>query len=167
MVIELQRGLWDGMNPNYLYKDELIYDLGVRGIKSNADTHVLRRLFRSLIVEQAVIEPSYWCSRGFEELYKVALKKILQLQELVERQNRNLSLLQTRALHLRARVAHSDTLELEVSASEQVLANTLFDLLADIEHKMVAVQEHQGTQILLGNGPTEGDSSNPGKAEQF
>jgi hypothetical protein len=67
------------MNPNYLYKDELTYELGVRGINSNADTHVLRRLFRSLVVEQAIVERSYLCGRGFDELYQVALKKILEL----------------------------------------------------------------------------------------
>jgi hypothetical protein len=154
------------MNPNYLYKNELTYELGVMGINSNADTHVLRRLFRSLVVEQTVVEPSYLCGRGSDEFSQVALKKILELQELVERQNRNLSPLQTRVQHLRARVAHLETAEIQESASEQVLVNNLFDLLADIEHKMAAAQEHQATQVLLGNGSTEGDRSEPGKAKQ-
>jgi hypothetical protein len=127
----------------------------------------LKRIFRSLLVEQAVVEHAYLCGRGFEVLYQVTLKNILELQELVERQNRNLSHLQTRAQHLRARVAHLETAELQVSASGQVLVNTLFDLLADIEHNMAAVQEHQATQVLLGNGSTEEDRSKPGKAEQI
>jgi hypothetical protein len=75
------------MNRTYLYKDELIYELGVRGITSNADTHVLRRLFRSVVVDD--VEPSYLCERGFDKLYQVALKKILELQELVEQQDKS------------------------------------------------------------------------------
>jgi hypothetical protein len=154
------------MNPNYLYKDELTYELGVRGIYSNADTHVLRRLFRSIVGEKAVVEPSYLCGRGFHELYQVALKKVLELQESVETKSWNLTRLRTRAQHLRARVTHLEIAELQVSASEQVLVNTLFDLLVVIENKMAAVQERQATQVLLGNGSTEGDRSEPGKAEQ-
>jgi hypothetical protein len=40
------------------------------------------------------------CERGFDKRYQVALKNILELQELVEQQDKNLSCLQTRAQHL-------------------------------------------------------------------
>jgi hypothetical protein len=111
------------MNRNYLYKDELIYELGVRGITSNADTHVLSRLFCSVVVEDVAVEPSYLWVKGSDKLYEVALKKILELQQLFEQQDKNLSRLQTRAQHLRARVAHLETAELQVWASQQVLVS--------------------------------------------
>jgi hypothetical protein len=134
------------MNPNYLYKDELNYELGIRRITSNADTHVLRKLFRSVILD--VVEPSYLCGRGFDKFYQVALN-ILELQELVEQQDKNLRRLQTRAQHLRARAAHLETAELQVSASEHRLVSRSLNLLVEIEHKMAAVQEPQDTQVSL------------------
>jgi hypothetical protein len=48
-----------------------------------------------------------------------------------------------------------------------VLVSRLFELLANIEHKMAAVQEPQTTQVSLGNGSRKEDSSKPGKAEQY
>jgi hypothetical protein len=65
------------MNPNYLLKDELKYELGVRGIKSKADTQQLRKLFRSLVVEDLDVEVSYLHERGFQDLYQIALKRSL------------------------------------------------------------------------------------------
>jgi hypothetical protein len=38
-----------GMNPNFLFKDELLYELGIRGISSRADTSSLRKSFRAVI----------------------------------------------------------------------------------------------------------------------
>ena len=37
------------MNPNYLTKEELLYELGIRGIKDDSDTQYLRKLFRRII----------------------------------------------------------------------------------------------------------------------
>jgi hypothetical protein len=56
-------------------------------------------VFRSGVVE-VVVKPSYLCERGLDKLYQVALKKILEFQELVEQQGKDLSRLQTRAQHL-------------------------------------------------------------------
>jgi hypothetical protein len=62
------------MNPNYLFKDELNYELGVRGITSNADTQELRKLFRSLVGEDLVVESSYLCER-FSRIVPSCLKE--------------------------------------------------------------------------------------------
>jgi hypothetical protein len=39
------------MNPNYLYKDELLYELAIRGIVSEADVPALRKLFWAVIAK--------------------------------------------------------------------------------------------------------------------
>jgi hypothetical protein len=64
------------MNPNYLFKDELGYELNVRDIKTEADTQVLRKAFRLCWREEFVVDNSYLCERGFQELYSEASKKI-------------------------------------------------------------------------------------------
>jgi hypothetical protein len=66
-------GLRVGMNPNYLFKDELNYELRVRRIKSNADRKDLRKLFPLLVVEDVVVETPYLCERGFDNRYQVAI----------------------------------------------------------------------------------------------
>jgi hypothetical protein len=37
------------MNPNFLPKDEQLYELGIRGISTDADVLTLRKLFRSVL----------------------------------------------------------------------------------------------------------------------
>jgi hypothetical protein len=44
------------MNPNYLAKDELLYELSVRGIVSDGDTYALRKLFRSVVTRALPVE---------------------------------------------------------------------------------------------------------------
>jgi len=39
-------------NPNYLLKDELLYELLVRGISSDSDVHTLRKLFRAVVTDK-------------------------------------------------------------------------------------------------------------------
>jgi hypothetical protein len=157
------------MNPNYLLKDELNYELGVRGIKSKADTQQLRKLFRSLVHENLYVEVSYLHERGFQELYQVALNKILEFQKVVDQQDTNLSRLQTRAQHLTARVAHLELAftDFQFSASEQRSVRRLLGLLADVERKMAAAQDPHASQVFLGDDSSNEEGQNPGKAEQL
>jgi hypothetical protein len=55
------------MNPNYLFKDELVYELGVRGIVSDAYTQHLRSLFRIVVREDHDPEVAYLRDRGFQD----------------------------------------------------------------------------------------------------
>jgi hypothetical protein len=72
------------MNPYYLFKEELIYELGVRGIVSDADKQHLRSLFRAVVREDRDPEVSYLRDRGFQDLCQVALDKITEFQKLVD-----------------------------------------------------------------------------------
>jgi hypothetical protein len=56
------------MNPNFLLKDELLYELGIRGIGSDADVQTLRRLFRSVVSEELPVDLSKVGSLGVEKL---------------------------------------------------------------------------------------------------
>jgi hypothetical protein len=46
------------MNPNHLAKDELLYELSVRGITSEGDTNSLRKLFQSVVTKALPIDVS-------------------------------------------------------------------------------------------------------------
>jgi len=52
------------MNPNFLLKDELLYELCSRGISSEADVQTLRRLFRSVVSEDLPVDLSKVSSLG-------------------------------------------------------------------------------------------------------
>ena len=54
------------MNPNFLLKDELLYELGIRGIHSDADTLGLRKLFRSIGARDLPLQFDYFNSRGWK-----------------------------------------------------------------------------------------------------
>jgi hypothetical protein len=150
------------MNANYLLKDELSYELGVRGFRTEADTQVLRKRFRSCGTEDFVVDISYLCERGFRELYSKASEKIYALQDSVERQPRNVSRWQTRVQHLKGRLTHLTYAELQLTEAEQRSVRTLLGLLADAEHKMATAlesQESQATQERVRT--TEGDEEVP------
>jgi hypothetical protein len=68
------------MNPNFLLKDELLCELGIRGISSDADVQTLRRLFRSVVSEELAVDVSKVGSLGVEELYASTVSKIVELQ---------------------------------------------------------------------------------------
>jgi hypothetical protein len=68
------------MNPNYLLKDELLYQLGIRGITSEGDIDSLRKLFRSSVARNLPINVD--CLKGLQlnVLCSTILEKILKLQ---------------------------------------------------------------------------------------
>jgi transposase InsO family protein len=154
------------MNPNYLFKDELGYELSVRGIRTEADTQVLRKVFRSCWTEEFVVDSSYLCERGFQDLYSEALKKISELQESVEQQQRNVSRWQTQVQHLRAHLTHLTSAELQLMEAKQRSVRKLSGLLADVEHKMAPVQESQAAQVVLGKAAGDEEASKPVTTEQ-
>ena len=101
---------WVGMNPNHLTKDELLYELGIRGIDTVADTLQLRKLFRKLVTRDLPLQFSYLTSGATEELYLGISTKVSELQELVSKSEINWTSLAPRVLskvrHLRGRLQH-------------------------------------------------------------
>jgi hypothetical protein len=102
------------VNPNYLLKGALQYELRIRGISSDADVHTLCRLFRSVVSEGLQVYLGNLSSLGVEELHECVVSKIVELQSLVRQQESGLSLLtprfSTRFSHLRGRLIHLTTL---------------------------------------------------------
>jgi hypothetical protein len=96
------------VNPNHLLKDELRYELGIRGISSNADTQSLRNLFRSVASRALTLQFSDLTSLCVEELYSSVTIKISELQSLVTQLAPSLALVvprvRTKLLHLRSHV---------------------------------------------------------------
>lgn len=57
------------MNPNYLFKDELQYEICIREINSEPDVQTLRKMFRSVVSEGAPVYLINLSSLGVEDLY--------------------------------------------------------------------------------------------------
>jgi hypothetical protein len=68
-----------GMNPNNLLRDELEYELHIRGIHTEGDVHVLRKIFRSVISEAVPIRPDIL---GEVELRELVVGISLEVSEL-------------------------------------------------------------------------------------
>jgi hypothetical protein len=71
------------MNPNFLVKDELQYELRIRGISSAGDTAVSRKLFRSVIPRQLTLQWDYLESVSVAEWCSCIEQKICELQKTV------------------------------------------------------------------------------------
>jgi hypothetical protein len=138
------------MNPNYLLKDELLYELDTRGISSDADIQTLRKLFRSVSARDLPLEVSYLQELGGENLYESDLTKLRELQTLVTQPGTKLCVflprLRTKILHLRARLSHLQTPGFPIPNLESSSIKALYEQLAEIEERMAHVEEPQGTQ---------------------
>ena len=64
------------MNTNFLLKDELQYELNIRGINSEADVQTLRKLFRSVVAEGLRIDLCNLYSLSVEEIFVCVASKI-------------------------------------------------------------------------------------------
>ena len=72
------------MNLNYLLKDELQYELRVRGIKSDAQLQTLRKSLRSAISEGVVVNLNAITRKDIPDFLQAVVKKIVELQAIVE-----------------------------------------------------------------------------------
>jgi hypothetical protein len=68
------------MNSNYLLKDELVYELAIRGIREEADFPKLRKLFRSAITRGLPVDIQYLREFESQELYERIAIKVRELQ---------------------------------------------------------------------------------------
>jgi hypothetical protein len=105
------------VNRNYLLKDELQYELCIRGIGSEADVQTLLKIFRTVVSESIAVDLSTCNLRllGVENLYGSVASKI-ELQALVTQPSSSLSFLtsrlRSRISHLRGRLAYLTNLGL-------------------------------------------------------
>jgi len=109
------------MNPNYLLKDELQYELSARGISGDSDVQTLRKLFRSLVAEKVPVDLRNLSTQSVEEHCKNVLRTRYWscMQALITQQKSELALLtprfRTRLSHLGGSLLHLT--ELDPSAS--------------------------------------------------
>ena len=125
------------MNPNHLTKEELLYELGIRGIDTVVDTLQLRRLFRKLVTRDLPLQFSYLTSGMTEGLYLGISTKVSELQELVGKSEINWTSLAPRVLskvqHLRGRLQHLTKAGLCSTKSENLCVKELQAQLNHIE----------------------------------
>ena len=168
------------MNPNFLLKDELQYELKIRGINSEADVQTLRKLFRSVVAEGLPSDLCNLYSLSVEELFGSVASKIVELQGLVTQQKSDSSSLtsrfSTKIAHLRGRLIHLATLGLVSSDITTSHYQELHDQLDHIEHKITSMymaeyQEQERVEQDTGHDMGEGDpgtthESSVGKEEE-
>jgi hypothetical protein len=99
------------MNPNYLAKDELLCQLKAHGITREGDTHLLRKLFRSVVTRVLPIDAEFREKFQVSEAWEEVVKKTCELQTLLS-QTPKVGLLQlvpkvqSKVLHLRGRLRY-------------------------------------------------------------
>jgi hypothetical protein len=159
------------MNPNYLTKDELLYELGIRGIKEDSDTQHLRKLFRRIITRELPLQWDYLTSANTEELYSCVTTKIYELQEWLTHEGlppTELALrVDTRVKHLRGRLRHLTEAGLCTTSSELSDSVALHKQLDTIELLAASLQSETDTQqpkSCLQGSKMERDSSSDGSS---
>jgi hypothetical protein len=147
------------MNPNYLLKDELLYELGIRGITSEGDIASLRKLFRSSVARNLPID--VYCLKGLqlEALYSTILEKTLELQTQVTQPTADVASFTTRSntriAHLRGRIQHLQDMALHAGDFDSAKIQVLGENLDAVEKTMGRVCVER-PQFNLGAG-TSGD----------
>jgi hypothetical protein len=98
------------MNLNYLLRDELQYELCIRGVNSDADVSTLRKLLRSVIAENLSVDVQHLRDVGSEQFYSLVSEKVADLQAQSNQPGSStqafLIRMKTRVLHLRACLTH-------------------------------------------------------------
>ena len=125
------------MNPNYLSKDELSYELGIRGIVEDTDTQNLRKLFRRVLTRELPLQWDFLTPQRTEELYSVISTKVHELQEWLTRESPKptdfASRVKTRVRHLKDRLAHLTAAGLCTSNQELEVREALLSQLSNLE----------------------------------
>ena len=166
------------MNPNYLSRDELIYELRARGIHSEEEVHLLRKLFRTVVARDLPQDSRLLGEFSVDELYACVLRKIHELQDLVESSETSTPSLVTRVrsklLHLRGRLWHLEDREEAGLNFGSTSLRTLFEQLDAMEKTIVMADasERPGRGIVGGSSretvskADELDVENSGKVVQ-
>jgi hypothetical protein len=98
------------MNPNYLSRNELLYELGVRGIACTEDIESLRSTFRAIYLRDFPLEQKYFESASVGDWIAGLEANICELQDFVGKLDSqpvlSTSRILTQVLHLRGRITH-------------------------------------------------------------
>jgi hypothetical protein len=146
------------MNPNFLYRDELEYELGLRRFKTEGDAPQLRKSFRSEIKGNEKLQWDYLTSASAVKWICEIEVKICELQDIVKQSAGSLiSVLpraRTRLLHLRGRLSHLTDASLCTTKEEVARVERLYEQLDSIGDIMASAEQvEQG-----GDGRTQGQT---------
>jgi hypothetical protein len=148
------------MNPNYLTKDEILYELGIRGTTEYMDTQNLRRLFRRVITRDLPLQWVYLTLFRTEVLYSSITTKVHELQEWLTREGLKRTEfalgVDTRVRHFRDRLSHLTQVGLCTPIDELWCNEALQKQLDNIETLAAS---------LLSDATTQHPNSNPQGSE--
>jgi hypothetical protein len=142
------------MNPNFLLKDELVYELAIRGITSEGDTSLLRKLFRSIDTTEVQIQQEFFKSVSLDNWFSVIHTKICELQKLIVQGISTTAVVEprvrTRLLHVQGRLSPLTEAGLCTSGEEERTVSGFQEKLKHIENLMHGIQQQERP---TGEGP--------------
>jgi hypothetical protein len=71
------------INPNYLLRNELQYELASRGLNSSGDVQFLRKIFRVVQADGVPSLAIYLAQGSFEDMYRCAYSKLGGIRSMV------------------------------------------------------------------------------------
>ena len=129
------------MNPNYLLRDELQYELASRGLNSSGDVQFLRKIFRVVQTDGVPNLASYLAQGSFEDMYRCACSKLGELEALHNQLEKGsvppVPRMRTRITHIWNRIRHLEDLCPEVAGNQQVEVSSLSARLAAVEREFL------------------------------
>jgi hypothetical protein len=135
------------LNPNYLLKDELQYELLIRSIKSEVEVQTLRKLFRTAVTENMPVNLSELIELDVQELYQTIVCKVAELHKIVASEGgetvTSVPRLRTRTFHVQERLRHLTIVNQasgKISSDELQQQQVLLEAVADHLKKMEATQ---------------------------
>jgi hypothetical protein len=133
------------MNPNYLYKDELEYELGTRGVSSLGDVQLLHKIFRSIQAEEVPSNIQNLGKFDVGELFKSVQGKLAQLERLTGQDTNSRPLSRVRVY---TRVTHFQGLDPEVTGEFKVSLESLDSRLDSVERLLSSVcEDEEGRRV--------------------
>jgi hypothetical protein len=131
------------MNPNYLLKEELEYELRIRGFYSQGDVQLLRKIFRSVMSEDDPIKLENLGEINPLEQWECICFKVAELERLVDNPSSNYAQLsarvKTRVKHLTDRLSHVRSLVTLPAEVSTLAIDGHISRLAEIERKFISV----------------------------
>lgn len=129
------------MNPNYLLRDELQYELASRGLNSSGDVQFLRKILRVVLADGVPSLASYLAQSSFDDLYRCACSKLGELEALYNQLEKGalppVSRMRTRIAHFWNRIRHLEDLCPEVAGNQRDEVSSLAARLAAVEREFL------------------------------
>jgi hypothetical protein len=164
-------------NPNYLLRDELLYELAIRGINVEGDVHLLRKLMRSVWSEEVHIVPETVAGLDVSEQLDLIGPKVAEFEGLLRNtgpgQGSIAARLRTRGLHLENRLCLIIDKEQAISSAElevvRDLRKRVDQLLTEVGQMgpAAAPPVTPSEENLQGQGILPGGSVAPGNSPEL